>query len=184
MSLSLQLWHYRRQCPLTGLTLFAFLTVDKVLAPLIQGVVSEVHESLVEVLDAGRLVGHCTEPYHSCFAEIDLWWVYARYQDIEPQIKLETLEKEGVGDVFLHDRWQLQVGEIPWVLDEEDALALRPFIGLHNVGRSPALLSSTLDKGCELLLLVWQQPSAREEVVVLGKELSHSIQVFGQLCLV
>ena len=69
---------------------------------LIEGVIGEVHEALVEVAAAGRLVGYRTEAGHAAAAEKELQWVQVGHQHVHPQVELEPVQEERPADVLLH----------------------------------------------------------------------------------
>ena len=126
------------------------------LAPLIEGVVGEVHEGLVEVLKSRWLVGHRAEPGHARATEVHLQGVRAGHKDVESQVKLQASEQEWFWDVLLDHRGQLEVVQVPGILDQEDAFSLGPLVWFNNVRDCLAPLPLLLGVGLKVLLFFRQ----------------------------
>ena len=60
-------------------------------------------ELVLEMLLAqGELLGG--EPDESVLVDVELDGVHAGHQQVDPEVELEPVDEEGVGDVALHDR--------------------------------------------------------------------------------
>ena len=150
-----------------------------VLAPLVEGVVGEVHEGLVEVLAGRRLVGHCAEPGHARTTEVHLQRVGTGHKDVKPQVELQASNQEWFWDVLLYHRGQLEVVQVPGVLDEEDAFSLGSLVWLNNIRQRLASLPLPLGVGLKVLLFLWKQPCTRIKVKLFREEMPQAVEMLG-----
>ena len=53
-------------------------------------------------------------PDKPLLVQVDLQWVHAGEENVEPQVELAAVDKQRVGDVLLHTHLRLLVGDLHW----------------------------------------------------------------------
>jgi hypothetical protein len=62
-----------------------------------------VHAEVIHVIVTGQLVLLGGKPHQSLVVDVEAKWLAPSYQHVDPEVELETLVEEGIGDVDLDD---------------------------------------------------------------------------------
>ena len=53
-------------------------------------------------------------PDKPLLVQVDLQWVHAGDENVEPEVELASVDQQRVGDVLLHTHLRLLVGDLHW----------------------------------------------------------------------
>lgn len=159
--------------------LVAVLELAKVVSLLLNGVVRQVDELVVQVLEIELLR---TRPDVSIFVEVALQrFVDARHERVDPEIKLSPVYQERIVDVFLHDECFLIANcvdassrrhELPHflhVVDHTDSpTAIRVLSWFHDpsVQRNRVLFAYFTH--FVVLVVLWEEAVGLRAVLIVG----------------
>jgi hypothetical protein len=129
--------HHTGDASFASLVELRGLVNDEILVVFVDRIVGQMHVQVIHVTIVWLLKGNGSESCQTFFVDVDSQRIHTGQIDIDPEIKLHSVNKVGLYYVSLDDTplYRLELGE---VFHQEDSSSLSLVFWLHNV-RSPRL---------------------------------------------
>ena len=109
------------------------IVLDEFVRFFVDSVVGEVHEEVMLVVFIGFLVFVGRESHQPVLVKENLQRISRGYQDIEPQIELEPIDKQRLGEILLNQQIS-SIDNIMVVGNDPDALSLTRIGRFYDIG--------------------------------------------------